>query len=37
MTSPTVAAIHATTVVCVRHRGRVAVAGDGQVTVARPS
>jgi ATP-dependent HslUV protease subunit HslV len=31
MTSPT-AAIHATTVVCVRHRGRVAVAGDGQVT-----
>ena len=32
MTSPTLAPIHATTVVCVRHRGRVAVAGDGQVT-----
>jgi len=32
MTSPTVVPIHATTVVCVRHRGRVAVAGDGQVT-----
>ena len=28
-------AIHATTVVCVRHRGRVAVAGDGQVTVGQ--
>src|SRR5438445_651138 len=24
---------HATTVVCVRHRGQVAVAGDGQVTI----
>src|SRR6267142_7259057 len=32
MTSPTTPSIHATTVVCVRHRGRVAVAGDGQVT-----
>ena len=32
MPSPTVPSIHATTVVCVRHRGRVAVAGDGQVT-----
>src|SRR5215471_6444076 len=27
------APIHATTVVCVRHRGRVAVAGDGQVSI----
>lgn len=26
-------AIHATTVLCVRHRGAVAVAGDGQVTI----
>ena len=26
---------HATTVVCVRHRGQVAVAGDGQVTVGQ--
>lgn len=25
--------IHATTVVCVRHRGQVALAGDGQVTI----
>jgi ATP-dependent HslUV protease subunit HslV len=32
MTSSTASSIHATTVVCVRHRGRVAVAGDGQVT-----
>jgi len=32
MTSPTAPSIHATTVVCVRHKGRVAVAGDGQVT-----
>ena len=31
MTSPAPPSIHATTVVCVRHRGRVAVAGDGQV------
>jgi len=35
MTSPTVVPIHATTVVCVRHRGRVAVAGDGQVSVGQ--
>ena len=27
--------IHATTVVAVRHRGRVAVAGDGQVSVGQ--
>jgi ATP-dependent HslUV protease subunit HslV len=26
-------AVHATTVVCVRHRGQVALAGDGQVTI----
>lgn len=26
-------AVHATTVLCVRHRGAVAVAGDGQVTI----
>ena len=26
---------HATTVVCVRHRGRVAVAGDGQVSIGQ--
>jgi ATP-dependent HslUV protease subunit HslV len=32
MTRSGPAAIHATTVVCVRHRGRVAVAGDGQVS-----
>ena len=25
---------HATTVLCVRHRGQVAIAGDGQVTIA---
>src|SRR5882724_483759 len=35
MTSPTTPSIHATTVVCVRHRGRVVVAGDGQVTVGQ--
>jgi ATP-dependent HslUV protease, peptidase subunit HslV len=35
MTSPHSNAIHATTVVSVRHRGRVAVAGDGQVTVGQ--
>jgi ATP-dependent HslUV protease, peptidase subunit HslV len=35
MTSPRSTAIHATTVVSVRHRGRVAVAGDGQVTVGQ--
>src|SRR6267378_1262792 len=32
MTSPTDVPIHPTTVVCIRHRGRGAVAGDGQVT-----
>src|SRR5437867_12036966 len=26
---------HATTVACVRHRGRVAVAGDGQVSIGQ--
>ena len=26
-------AFHATTVLCVRHRGQVAIAGDGQVTI----
>jgi ATP-dependent HslUV protease subunit HslV len=33
--SSSLAPIHATTVVCVRHRGRVAVAGDGQVSVGQ--
>ncbi|PYO59122.1 MAG: HslU--HslV peptidase proteolytic subunit [Candidatus Rokuibacteriota bacterium] len=28
-------AFHATTVACVRHRGRVAVAGDGQVSIGQ--
>jgi ATP-dependent HslUV protease subunit HslV len=28
-------AVHATTVTCVRHRGRVAVAGDGQVSIGQ--
>ena len=32
MTVPT---FHATTVVCVRHRGQVALAGDGQVTIGQ--
>jgi ATP-dependent HslUV protease, peptidase subunit HslV len=32
---PASAAIHATTVACVRHRGRVALAGDGQVSIAQ--
>ncbi len=35
MTSPRSGPIHATTVVSVRHRGRVAVAGDGQVSVGQ--
>src|SRR5574342_1390790 len=35
MTSSSSASIHATTVVCVRHRGGVAVAGDGQVSVGQ--
>jgi ATP-dependent HslUV protease, peptidase subunit HslV len=29
------ARFHATTVLCVRHRGRVAIAGDGQVTIGQ--
>jgi ATP-dependent HslUV protease subunit HslV len=29
------ATFHATTVACVRHRGRVAVAGDGQVSIGQ--
>src|SRR5262250_3781122 len=28
-------AFHSTTVACVRHRGRVAVAGDGQVSIGQ--
>jgi ATP-dependent HslUV protease subunit HslV len=28
-------AVHATTVVCVRHRGQVAIAADGQVTIGQ--
>ena len=28
-------AVHATTVACIRHRGRVAVAGDGQVSIGQ--
>jgi len=35
MTAADSASIHATTVVSVRHRGRVAVAGDGQVSVGQ--
>ena len=35
MTSSRSLPIHATTVVSVRHRGRVAVAGDGQVSVGQ--
>ncbi len=35
MTFPRSLPIHATTVVSVRHRGRVAVAGDGQVSVGQ--
>jgi ATP-dependent HslUV protease subunit HslV len=31
----TVPTFHATTVVCVRHRGQVALAGDGQVTIGQ--
>src|SRR5262245_23504333 len=30
-----VGAVHATTVACVRHRGRVALAGDGQVSIGQ--
>jgi len=35
MINEPIAPIHATTVVCVRHRGRVAVAGDGQVSIGQ--
>ena len=35
MTSPRSTPIHATTVVSVRHRGRVSVAADGQVSVGQ--
>src|ERR1043165_3399411 len=35
MTAPRSTPIHAPTVVSVRHRGRVAVAGDGQVSVGQ--
>src|SRR5215470_10167963 len=35
MTPEPSAPFHATTVVCVRHRGRVAVAGDGQVSIGQ--
>jgi ATP-dependent HslUV protease subunit HslV len=35
MMSEGTAQLHATTVVCVRHRGRVAVAGDGQVSLGQ--
>src|SRR5438094_10015274 len=35
MTAADSASIHATTVVSIRHRGRVAVAGDGQVSVGQ--
>src|SRR6266850_5937155 len=31
--SPMIEQFHATTVLCVRHRGQVAIAGDGQVTI----
>src|SRR5204863_461917 len=35
MPAESVAAFHATTVVAVRHRGQVALAGDGQVTIGQ--
>jgi ATP-dependent HslUV protease, peptidase subunit HslV len=35
MTSETRDNFHATTVACVRHRGRVALAGDGQVSIGQ--
>ena len=35
MTSPTPDSFHATTVACVRHQGRVALAGDGQVSIGQ--
>src|SRR2546430_17501621 len=33
--APTNDAFHATTVACVRHKGRVALAGDGQVSIGQ--
>jgi ATP-dependent HslUV protease subunit HslV len=33
--APTSDAFHATTVACVRHKGRVALAGDGQVSIGQ--
>jgi ATP-dependent HslUV protease subunit HslV len=35
MVADTHAVAHATTVVCVRHQGRVALAGDGQVSIGQ--
>src|SRR5499426_3630752 len=35
MTSETGGTFHATTVVCVRHQGRVALGGDGQVSIGQ--
>src|SRR5215469_4433348 len=35
MTSETGGAFHATTVACVRHQGRVPLAGDGQVSIGQ--
>src|SRR5262249_4767686 len=35
MTSETGGSLHATTVACVRHQGRVALAGDGQVSIGQ--
>jgi ATP-dependent HslUV protease subunit HslV len=35
MTSETDGSFHATTVACVRHQGRVALAGDGQVSIGQ--
>jgi ATP-dependent HslUV protease subunit HslV len=35
MTSTTGGSFHATTVACVRHQGRVALAGDGQVSIGQ--
>jgi ATP-dependent HslUV protease, peptidase subunit HslV len=35
MTSETGGSFHATTVACVRHQGRVALAGDGQVSIGQ--
>src|SRR3989442_14132523 len=33
--APTTDTFHATTVACVRHKGRVALAGDGQVSIGQ--